>query len=275
LSETLGEPDSGGSFSEGKIVVSGRAEDTPDADAGIARVEVAIQNSANQWMGATGTFSTTESWRAAFLNSPGSVGSNYSYTTPVIPVGTYSVRVRPIDVHNQIGAERIATGVTVSQPPNNPPVASFTYSCTENVCVFDGRGSTDESPNSLTYSWNFGTQGTATGPLPTKTFTAPGTFPVTLTVTDQWTVTNTSAAQNVTIVEPAGNSAPVPTFTRSCTGLTCSVSSQGTTDPDTGDVITYSWNWGDGTALSTGAAPAAHVYAAPGTYTITLTTTDG
>ena len=39
--------------------------------------------------------------------------------------------------------------------------------------------------------------------------------------------------------------------------------------------ITYSWNWGDGTALSTGASPAAHVYAAAGNYTITLTTTDG
>ena len=68
----------------------------------------------------------------------------------------------------------------------------------------------------------------------------------------------------MTIVEPSGNSAPVPTFARSCTGLTCSVSSQGTVDPNTGDTITYSWNWGDGTAPSTGATPAAHVYAAAG-----------
>jgi large repetitive protein len=233
-------------------------------------------NSAGQYMSATGTFtSTTESFRTAFLNSPGSAGSNYSYATPVIPAGTYSVIVRPVDVRNQIGDPRTATGVTVTQPPNNPPVASFSYSCDQNVCVFDGRSSTDENPTSLTYSWNFGTQGTATGPLPTKTFTAPGTFPVTLTVRDEWTVTNTSAAQNVTIAMPSGNTAPVPTFAFSCTGLTCSVSSQGTADPDTGDVITYSWNWGDGTALSTGASPAAHVYAAPGNYVITLTTTDG
>jgi PKD repeat protein len=276
LSDTLGEPDSGASFSEGKIVVTGRAEDAPDANASIARVEVAVVNSSGQYMSSTGTFtSTTPSFRTAFLNSPGSAGSNYSYTTPVIPAGTYSVIVRPVDVREQIGEARTATGVTVTQPPNNPPVASFTYSCDQNVCVFDGRGSTDENANSLTYSWNFGTQGTATGPLPTKTFTAPGTFPVTLTVRDEWTVTNTSAAQNVTIAEPTGNSAPVPTFIRICTGLTCSVTSQGTADPNTGDVITYSWNWGDGTALSTGASPAAHVYAAAGNYTITLTTTDG
>ena len=276
LSDTLGEPDSGASFSEGRIVVTGRAEDAPDANASIARVEVAVVNSSGQYMSSSGTFtSTNPSFRTAFLNSPGSAGSNYSYTTPVIPAGTYSVIVRPVDVRDQIGEARTATGVTVTQPANTPPVASFTYSCDKNVCVFDGRDSTDENANSLTYSWNFGTQGTATGPLPTKTFTAPGTFAVTLTVRDEWSVTNTSAAQNVTIAEPTGNSAPVPTFVRSCTGLTCSVNSQGTADPNTGDVITYSWNWGDGTALSTGASPAAHVYAAAGNYTITLTTTDG
>ena len=276
LSETLGQPQSGASFSDGKIVVTGRAEDAPDANASIARVEVAIVNSVGQYMASGGTFtSTTPSYRTAFLNSPGSVASNYSYTTPVIPAGTYTVIVRPVDVREQIGEARTSTGIVVSQPANNAPVASFTYSCNSNVCTFDGRSSTDENPNALTYAWTFGTQGTATGPLPTKTFTAPGTFPVTLTVKDEWTVTNTSAPQNVTIVEPSGNSAPVPTFTQNCQGLTCSVSSQGTADPNTGDVITYSWNWGDGTALSTGAAPTAHVYSASGTSIITLTTTDG
>jgi len=289
LSDTLGQPQSGASFSDGKIVVTGRAEDAADANASISRVEVGIVNSAGQYMSSTGAFtSTTASFRTAFLNSPGSAGSNYSYTTPVIPAGTYSVHVRAFDVREQqsdddpvaAGAQaRIATGVTVTHPPNDPPVASFTYTCDANVCTFDGRASTDETPTSLTYTWNFGAStGTTTngsGPLPTRTFSSPGTFPVTLTVRDQWTLTNTSAAQNVTIVEPAGNSAPVPVFARNCLGLTCSVSSAGTADPNTGDTIAYSWNWGDGTTPSTGASPSAHVYAAPGTYTITLTTTDG
>ena len=55
-------------------------------------------------MGSTGTFgpTTNESWRTAFLNSPGSPGSNYSYTTPVIPAGTYTVRVRGVDNHGFI-----------------------------------------------------------------------------------------------------------------------------------------------------------------------------
>ncbi len=240
-------------------------------------MQVGIVNSAGQYMSSTGTFtSTTASFRTAFLNSPGSVGSNYSYTTPVIPAGTYSVIVQPVDVHNQIGLARTATGVIVTQPPNNPPVASFTYSCNQNVCIFDGRSSTDENTASLTYTWSFGTQGTATGPLPTKTFTAPGTFPVTLTVRDEWTVTNTSAAQNVTIVEPSGNSRPRADVHPELPGpdllgeqrrarLT---PTPGTRSPTRGTGVTAR-------ALSTGASPAAHVYAAAGSYTITLTTTDG
>ena len=279
LSDTLGQPQTGASFDAGKIVVTGRAEDAPDQYAGIASVQVGIVNSVGQWMSSSGTFSSTSpSYRTAFLNSPGSTGSNYSYTTPVIPAGVYTVRVRPVDVHNQIGTERISTDVTVTQPANNPPVPSFTFSCNQNVCTFDGRSSTDENAASLTYSWNFG-QGSGSGPLPTKTYTSPSPvgspFQVTLTVKDEWNVSVTSAPQSVTIVEPAGNSAPVPTFTQSCQGLTCAVSSAGTADPNTGDTISYSWNWGDGTALSSGSSPSAHVYAIPGTYTITLTTTDG
>jgi large repetitive protein len=272
----LGQPVSGAAFTDGKIVVTGRALD----DVSIANVQVGIVNAAGQYMSGSGTFtSTTPSFRTAFLNSPGSTGSNFSYTTPVIPDGTYQVIVQSVDSIGQISPQRISTGVTVTHPANNPPVASFTYSCNPNpdanMCTFDGRSSTDENPTALTYAWSFGTQGSATGPLPSKTFTAPGTFAVTLTVTDQWNVANTSAAQNVVISEPTDNVAPVPTFTTGCTGVTCAVSSTGTADPNTGDTIAYSWNWGDGTALSTGATPSAHTYATPGSYTITLTTTDG
>jgi PKD repeat protein len=268
---TLGAPVDGATFDQGRIVVTGRAND----DISIARVEVGVVNSLGQYMSATGTFtSTVPSFRTAFLNSPGSPGSNFSYTTPVIPSGTYSVVVRPTDQHGQIGALRTNVGIVVTRPANLPPVAHGTVSCVKNVCTFDARTSTDEDTSTLTYSWVFGTtQGTATGPLPVKTFTAPGTFPVTLTVTDEWGVTATTTL-NVTVTEPLGNVAPVPTFTTSCIALACGTSSAGTVDPNLGDVITYSWNWGDASAASTGAT-ASHTYAVPGTYTITLTTTDG
>ncbi|MEQ6902468.1 PKD domain-containing protein [Nocardioides sp. YIM 152588] len=273
LSETLGQPQDGSAFDQGRIVVTGRAEDAPNGDVGIASVQIAVQDAAGLFMGSTGSFGTSESWRSAFLNSPGSAGSNYSYTTPVLPEGTYTVRVRGVDIHGQVGEERVATGVTVTLPPNDPPVATFTYSCDENVCTFDGRGSSDENPTALTYRWDFGGQGSASGPLPTKTFTSAGTFAVTLTVTDEWNVSTTSDPQDVTITEPAGNVAPEATFLYSCTDLTCAVSSSGTADPNAGDSISYLWDWGDG-ATSTSSSPS-HAYLAPGTYDITFTVTDG
>jgi large repetitive protein len=267
----LGQPVDGSTFNQGQIVVTGRALD----DVSMTSVGVGIVNSAGLYMSSTGAFtSTTPSFRTAFLNSPGSPGSNFSYTTPVIAAGTYTVIAQATDNHYQVSAQRINTGIVVTQPANNPPVASATVSCNQNVCTFDGRGTTDEDTSSLTYAWAFGTgQGTATGPLPTRTFTAPGTFAVTLTVKDEWNATAT-ATLNVTIAEPSGNVAPTPTVATNCIALACSTSSTGTTDPNTGDVITYSWNWGDQSTPSAGAA-AAHTYATQGTYTVTLTATDG
>jgi large repetitive protein len=269
LDPALSFPITGAAFTQGKIVVSGRAND----DVSIAKVEVAIVNSAGQYLNSAGAFtSTTASWRTAFLNSPGSPGSNFAYTSPVIPDGAYTVLVQPTDLHGQVGASTTATGVTVTHPANLPPVAHATFTCVVNVCTFDGRTSTDENAPALTYAWNFG-NGTGTGPLPSRTYTAAGPYTVTLTVRDEWNLTSTTTL-TVPMTEPAGNVAPVPTFITSCLALACGTSSTGTVDANVSDVITYSWNWGDGTALSTGTAPS-HTYAVQGAYTVTLTTTDG
>ncbi|TNM36346.1 PKD domain-containing protein [Nocardioides albidus] len=269
LNEALFNPIEGTEFLDGKIFVSGRAED----DQAMQRVEVGIVNSLGQYMSSSGTFtSTTASWRTAFLNSPGTPGSNFSYTTPVIPPGTYTVQVRAVDHHNFVSVvyER---HVTVVHPPNNPPVASFTASCTRNVCSFDARGSTDENAPTLTYSWNFG-NGTGSGPVPTRTYTTANTYTVVLTARDEWGVTAT-ATQTVTITVPPDNRAPVPVLNPpACSGLSCNFSAVGSADPDTGDAITYRWDWGDGTPVTT-TASSAHTFPAAGSYTVTLTVTDG
>lgn len=269
LNEDLLSPLEGTDFPDGKIFVSGRAED----DQAMDRVDVGIVNSLGQYMSSSGTFtSTTASWRTAFLNSPGTPGSNFSYTTPVIPVGSYTVRVRAIDQHGFISAiyER---HVTVNHPPNNPPVALFTMSCVENVCTFDARSSTDENAATLTYSWNFGNS-TGTGPVPTRTYTSANTYAVTLTAKDEWGDTGT-VTQMVTITEPAGNVAPNAVLNPpACAGLSCNFSAVGSSDPNTGDTITYRWDWGDGTPITT-TASASHTFPAAGTYTVSLTVTDG
>ncbi len=272
LVETLGSPTEGTAFTEARIAVSGRAID----DVGISRVEVGIVNSLGQYMSSSGTFtSTSESWRPAFLTSPGTPGSNYSYTTPTIPDGAYTVRVRAVDNYGQVQPVPRDVNVTVSGPPGNTaPVASFTVSCAENVCSFDGRGSTDENAPTLTYAWNFGNGRTGTGPVPTHTYTTANTFTVTLTVRDEYGLTGTTTG-TVTITEPAGNQPPTPVINPpSCVGLVCNISGVGSADPNTGDTFTYLWNFGDGTATSTSSAMS-HTFPAAGTYTVTLTVTDG
>ncbi|MFB6838523.1 ThuA domain-containing protein [Streptomyces sp. NPDC056361] len=55
--------------------------------------------------------------------------------------------------------------------------------------------------------------------------------------------------------------------------LQVTFSSAGTADPDAGDVLTYAWDFGDG-STGTGQNPT-HTYTANGTYTARLTVTDG
>jgi len=66
------------------------------------------------------------------------------------------------------------------------------------------------------------------------------------------------------------NQPPVAGFTSSCVALACSFTST-SSDPD-GTIAGYSWTFGDG-GTSTEQNPL-HIYAAAGTYTVTLTVTD-
>ncbi len=80
--------------------------------------------------------------------------------------------------------------------------------------------------------------------------------------------TQTSFA--VTCTTPA-NQPPTAAFTPSCTFLDCSFTST-SSDAD-GSIVSYSWNFGDGSAPATAQNPS-HSYAAAGTYSVTLTVTD-
>ena len=153
---------------------------------------------------------------------------------------------------------------------NTAPVASFTYTCVDLACDFDGSGSSDADGDALTYSWQFGTDGTGSGVTASHTFSTDGSYTVTLTVSDG-TDTGTDS-QTVTVSSGTANSAPTASFTHSCTDLSCSFDGSASSDPD-GDALSYSWDFGDG-STATGAT-ASHTYAADGTYTVTLTVSDG
>ena len=188
LWEDLAAPSEGEAFTEARIFVSGRAED----DVAIAGVEVAIKNSAGLFLDRNGAFSTAERYNGTFLNSPGSVASNYSYTSPILPDGAYQVLIRPVDTHGFVPEPRVVN-VSVTGPTDNAaPVAGGVVTCAGTVCTFDGRASTDDNAPTLSYAWDFGDGDDDDNALTTHTYTGPGTFTPTLTVADEYGLTSTT-----------------------------------------------------------------------------------
>ena len=181
--------------------------------------------------------------------------------------GTYTIT---LTVTDDGGASGTTTqDVTVAPAPNVAPTAAFTWSASELTASFDGTGSTDSDGSVVGYAWAFGDGGTSTEPTPTHAYAVPGTYEVTLVVTDDEGATGT-VSQDVQ-VDLTPNVAPTAAFTSSVAELTVSVDGSSSTDSD-GAVAGYAWDFGDG-ASDTGATTS-HTYAAAGTYTVTLTVTD-
>lgn len=155
------------------------------------------------------------------------------------------------------------------QVPNQPPTAAFTASTNALDANFDASGSTDPEGEPLSYSWQFGDGQTATGVRPSHRYAESGTYTVRLTVTDAQGAT---ASSESTVSVQAPNVDPTAAFTSATDGLTASFDARGSSDPD-GTIVSYDWDFGDGSEPGTGVAPN-HTYSAGGTFAVRLTVTD-
>lgn len=151
-----------------------------------------------------------------------------------------------------------------------PPVAMFTVAVDHMNVAVNGSGSSDTGGTIVSYDWTFGDGGVASGVTATHTYADPGFYTITLTVTDNDGLTNsTSQVVFATVVIP-----PVAIFTTTINNLNVSVNASASSYAD-GTIVSYDWNFGDGAVAS--GVTAYHLYATQGTWwiTLTVTTNDG
>ncbi|MBK7822198.1 MAG: PKD domain-containing protein [Tessaracoccus sp.] len=184
--------------------------------------------------------------------------------------GEYQVTVTVTDDEGAVGVS--TQSVTVVVPPNQAPVASFTYEADYLDVEFDASGSSDPDGSIASVSWDFGDDSAAvTGEKVSHTYAAAGEYQVTVTVTDDEGAVGVST-QPVVVSDQPANQPPSASFTHSVAGLKASFDASGSSDPD-GSIASVSWDFGDNSAAVTG-EKVSHTYAAAGTYPVTVTVTD-
>lgn len=153
-----------------------------------------------------------------------------------------------------------------------PPYAEFSISPTSPVpgqpVGFDASASNDPGGTIKTYKWAFGDGSSTTGRTPAHTYTAPGAYTATLTVTDDDGNAGEASYEILVDAPPVASFATssAPTATQQVT-----FDASSSSDPDDG-IAHYRWEFGDG-STETGQKPT-HTYARAGNYPVTLVVVD-
>ena len=209
-------------------------------------------------MGATGTYAWT-------------LGDGVGTSTAQNPTYTYTANnayTASVTLTSASGCVGTATVIAVVNPI---PVPQFTA---PPVCL--GKSTQFTSTSALanipptqtikTYVWAFGDGSTATGASSvTHPYIACGAYSATLV-----TISAAGCAHD-TAIEDTVHPVPIPSFTATsvCKGLANSFTDKSTIGCG-GSVVSWLWNFGDGTATSTLQNPT-HTYAAAGIYNVSLT----
>ena len=185
--------------------------------------------------------------------------------------GTYHGALRLMDSSGQVGSGAVRPlEVYVKRPPAAVTGPDLVVSPGEPV-AFDGTGSRAGERPIRRWLWDFYDGSGGEGESVSHTFAKPGRYVVTLRVEDESAPPcNFGTAQQIVEV----NARPVAVAgedQRLSVGQTLTLDGQRSYDVD-GKITAYQWDLGDGTA-KTGAS-IDHAYAAPGTYTATLTVED-
>jgi PKD repeat protein len=160
---------------------------------------------------------------------------------------------------------------------NTPPTARVSATPMQGTAPlsvsFTGSG-TDADGSVIGYRWAFGDGSSSSMQNPSHTFSSPGDYTVTLTVTDNKEATATDRTQIIVSAPPAPNSPPTASFTATPTGGTAPqvVEFTANAGDSDGTIVSYDWDFGDNSTSRL--TDPSHTYTTAGTYTVTLTVTD-
>jgi len=223
-----------------------------------------------------GTISETD----VVTNSGGQV--SFTLTAPASgTVGNAAlISVIPVGINAGNAVARTLSILLTGASNSTRPAPSFTWTPTSpevNAAVrFDASATTDEGAtcfDTCAYNWDFGDGSTGTGRIVNHTFTAARTYTVTLVVTDA-AGTSASLARSVVVA-----AVPAPSVTISVSPNPPLANQRATftatATPATGhSIVSYLWDFGDGTTQTTTTPTITKTYSGRGTYIVTVTATD-
>ena len=189
--------------------------------------------------------------------------------------GRYDVQLTITDDDGAIASA--GTTVVVAKPPNQVPVARIAGGAHEGVAPYsaklDGSSSSDADGSLVSFEWKLGDGRTATGQSVNATWEKPGTYNVSLVVTDDDGAQGCTST-SVSVAEPP-NQAPIARIGQSERTIEVNASAMfvatSSSDPD-GSIVSWRWDLGDGTEKV--GETIAHSYSSAGSYFVTLTVTD-
>lgn len=179
--------------------------------------------------------------------------------TDYASIGVYTISGSAPDIG---GLQAPIANASTATQPNFAPL----------IVDFSSAGSSDDG-QIVSYLWNFGDGSASSSQAnPSHSYNVPGQYTVTLTVTD-----NDSLTDSDTVVVTVFNQPPVAVGIADTSSgeapLSVQFTGSGSYDPDSaGSIVSYSWSFGDGNGSNS--ADPNHSYNAAGVYNPTLTVTD-